>query len=360
VGVATVVAALSSAAFAVTGASTITTVAGRSQFPGFAGDGGPAKRALFGGLNEIAVDRRNGNLYIADTAGYRIRKVTAAGTISTYACNGKQGFSGDGGRAKAARCRPVGIMVDRLGNVFFTDSDDNRVRRIGLDGRITTVAGAGGMPGDSGDGGPARAARLSSPRGLAGDSQRNVYVADVENHRIRKVTPDGTITAFAGTLGGGFSGDGGPATSARLANPFDVAVDAAGNVYIADTANNRVRKVTPDGIISTIAGTGREGSSGDGGPALAARVTPLALVVGTQGELYIAESLRVRKLSPNGTITTVAGNGRPGFSGDGGPAARARMVGVTGVAVDARGNLYLADGENRRIRKVWNGRGRTG
>jgi sugar lactone lactonase YvrE len=330
--------ALAGVALAVTGANTITTVAGRSQFPGYAGDGGPARRALFGGINGIAIDRR-GNLYIADTAGWRIRKVDARGRITTFACNGRQGSTGDGGLARSARCRPVGIAVDAAGNVYFSDGDGNRVRKVTPAGRIAAFAGTGGPPGSSGDGGPATAAQLFSPRGVAVDRSGNVYIADVENHRVRKVSPDGVITTFAGTAGG-FSGDGGPATSARLAGPFDVATDRAGSVYIADTGNSRVRTVVPNGTITTVAATAQ----------------PLALAVGTEGELYVASTLRVRRITAAGGIAVVAGNGRPGFSGDGGPAARARMVGVVGLAVDLRGNLYISDGENRRIRKVWRGR----
>ena len=331
--------ALAGVALGVTGANTITTVAGRSQFPGYAGDGGPARRALFGGINGIAIDRR-GNLYIADTAGWRIRKVDARGTITTFACNGRQGSTGDGGLAGSARCRPVGIAVDAGGNVYFTDGDGNRVRKITPAGRITAFAGAAGPPGSSGDGGPATAAQLSSPRGVAVDRNGNVFIADVENHRVRKVSPDGVITTFAGSGAGGFSGDGGPATSAQLANPFDVATDRAGNIYIADTGNSRVRTVAPNGTIATLAAT----------------MQPLALTVGTEGELYVASTMRVRKITATGATAVVAGNGRPGFSGDGGPAGRARMVGVVGLAVDPRGNLYISDGENRRIRKVWRGR----
>jgi sugar lactone lactonase YvrE len=330
---------LAGGAGAVTGANTITTVAGRSQFPGYAGDGGPARRALFGGISGIAVDVR-GNLYIADTAGWRIRKVDPRGTITTFGCNGLAGSTGDGGPARSARCRPVGIAVDTAGTVYFSDGDGNRVRSITPTGRITAFAGAGGPPGSGGDGGPATAAQLNAPRGVAVDEVGNVYIADVENHRVRRVTRDGMITTFAGIGAAGFSGDGGPATSARLAGPFDVATDRGGNVYIADTSNRRVRKVAPSGTITT----------------LASIAPPLALAVGVGNELYVAATARVRRVTPAGTVAVVAGNGRLGFSGDGGPAARARMVGVLGLAVDRRGNLYISDGENRRIRKVWRGR----
>jgi hypothetical protein len=323
-------------ALAVSGSNTITTVAGRSMFPGFAGDGGPATRALFGGFNYIEVDRQ-GSLYIADTAGYRIRKVNPRGTISTIACNGKVGFTGDGGPAKSARCRPVGIAVDARGTVYFTDADNGRIRKI-ANGRITVVAGIGGLQGFSGDGGPATRAQLAGPNGLAVDSTGNVYVADTENNRIRRITPGGTITTFAGTGTRGFSGDGGPATAAELADPFDVATDPLGDVYVADAGNKRLRKVGPDGTITTVAS-----------------VDVLGIAVGRQGEIYASGDSRVRKVAANGTVTVVAGNGKSGFSGDYGPAAKARLFGAIGVAVDAKGDLYIGDGENRRIRKVWNG-----
>ncbi len=299
----------------------------------------------------MAVDRQ-GNVYIADTAGYRIRKVNPAGTISTFACTGKQGTSGDGGPARSARCRPYGIAVDGQRNVYF--SDENRVRKVSPDGKITAFAGTGGLPGDSGDGGPATAAKLNSPWGIAADGLGNVYIADTQNHRVRKVSPGGKITTFAGTGRSVFSGDGGPATSAGL-SPWDVAADAQGNVYIADIQDHRVRKVSPGGIITTFAGTGRDGFSGDGGPATAATIEARSVAIGGQGDIYIGETLRVRKVSPNGTITTVAGNGKAGFSGDDGPAANARLYSVGGMAVDPKGNLLIVDGENRRIRKVWNG-----
>jgi NHL repeat-containing protein len=345
---------LSGRALAVSGSNTITTLAGRSMFPGFAGDGGPATKALFGGSTGVAVDQR-GNVYIADTAGYRIRKVNRAGTISTFACTGKEGFSGDGASARSARCRPVGIAVDRQRNVYFTDRENNRVRRISADGKITTIAGIGGRQALTGDGGPATKAHLAAPEGLAVTATGTVYIADAQNNRVRRITPGGTITTYAGTGTAGFSGDGGPATWAQVDLPYDVAVDAAGNVYIADLGNNRVRKVSPAGTITTIAGTGGSGYSGDGGPATAARVHPLALAVGIQGDLYVGGDARVRKISSAGTITTVAGTGKFGFSGDYGPAAKAKLYGVAGLAADARGNLYIVDSENRRIRKVWNG-----
>jgi trimeric autotransporter adhesin len=352
---------IAGAAQAVTGTNTITTFAGRSMFPGFGGDGGPATRALFGGFNHIAVDAR-GNVFIADTAGYRIRKVNAAGKISTFACNGKQGDSGDGGPARSARCRPNGIAVDNGGNVYFTD--ENRVRRVGANGRITAFAGNGNIPPNadpipleqSGDGGLATKAAFFGPEGIAVDGDGNVYIADTEDQRVRKVDRNGIITAFAGSGKNGFSGDGGPAAKAQLRIPFDVAADRNGNVYIADTGNGRVRKVAPNGVITTIAGNGRDGTSGDGGAATAAALKDLGIAVDSRnGDVYIGGANRVRKITTAGTITTVAGTGACSFGGDYGKASKARMCNVVGVAVDPKGNVLAVDLENRRVRKIWNG-----
>ncbi len=350
--VAAVAAVVSGSAAAVTGRDRIVTIAGSSMFPGFSGDGGPATRARFGGPTGVAVDAA-GNVYIADTAGYRVRKVSPRGRITTFACTGRRGFSGDGGPATRARCRPSGVAVDGRGNVYITDPE--RVRKVSRDGRITTIAGTG-VSGFSGDGGLATSARLSYPTGVAVDGQGNVYVADTNNNRVRRIATDGRITTFAGTGGPGPLGDGGPATAARLSAPFGVAVDAQGNVYIADSGGHRVRKVDVAGTITTIAGNGREGTTGDGGRATSASLgSPLGLAVDRQGNVYVAGDDRVRRVSPSGTIARVVGTGRPGFSGDGGPAISARLSGPWGLALDARSRLYIVDGENRRVRRVGRG-----
>jgi hypothetical protein len=224
-------------------------------------------------------------------------------------------------------------------------------------GRITTIAGSG-VRGFSGDGGPATSARMDYPRGVAVDGKGNVYIADLENLRIRKVSPGGTITSFAGNGGYGASGDGGPATSARLYRTYAVAADRQGNVYITDgeeddVSHPVVRKVSPRGTITTFAGTGIRGFSGDGGPATAAQLSnPTGVAVDRKGNVYIADVSRVRKVTVGGTITTIAGTGRAGFSGDGGPATSARLYNPAGVAVDGQGNLYVIDKYNQRVRKV--------
>jgi hypothetical protein len=338
---------------------TITTVAGNGTF-GFSGDGGPATNASLRYPYAVAVNAA-GNLYIADQGNNRVRKVAASvppllsGTITTVAGDGTTGFSGDGGPAtNASLYEPTGVAVDAAGNVYIADPGNHRVRKVSTSGTITTVAG-NGSPGFSGDGGPATNASLDGLRGVAVDAAGNLYIADWVNSRVRKVSTSGMITTVAGSGTYGFSGDGGPATDASLSSPYGVAVDAAGNLYIADAGNSRVRKVSTSGTITTVAGSGTYGFSGDGGPATnAALSSPQGVALDAAGNLYIADAqdTRVRKVSTSGTITTVAGSGTYGFSGDGGPATDAGLKGPTGVAVDAAGNLYIADPGNHRVRKV--------
>jgi len=387
----------------------ITTVAGNGG-SGFSGDSGPATTAQLSFPSGVAVDAA-GNLYIADIYNRRIRKVSN-GVITTVAGNGTEPwrFNGDNGPATSALLSgPGGVAVDAAGNVYFTDSF--RVRKVS-NGVITTVAGTGEEGGDnvpatsaelyglrgiavssagdlyiadglshlsameysnvnnrirkvskavittvagkadtgySGDNGPANLAQLDSPVGVAVDSAGNLYIADSQNNRIRKVS-NGVITTVAGNGESGFSGDGGPATRARLFKPTGVAVDPAGNLYIADTANSRVRKVSR-GVITTVAGNGTIGFSGDGGPATSAQlIRPNGLAVDSAGKIYIVDEVhRIREIS-NGVITTVAGNGTPGFSGDNGPAATAQLYWPSGLAVDSAGKIYVAEIGNERIR----------
>ena len=331
----------------------ITTVAGNGTAAS-SGDGGPATSA---GLNEpsgLAI-AANGDLYISEFKGHKVRRVDARGVISTVAGNGMRGFAGDGGPATVASLNsPSGLAVDGAGNIFVADLVNQRVRRVDRQGVITTVAGDGRAD-FSGDGGPAIRASLNYPAGVAVDGAGNLYIADVQSHRIRKVDRAGIITTVAGSGARGFSGDGGPATLASLNLPSDVTADSSGNLYVADIDNQRVRKVSVNGIISTVAGNGRAGFSGDLGPATeAALCWPIHMALDGSGSLYVADTLnyRVRKVSPNGIISTVAGNGVAGFSGDGGVASQASLRAVGRVALDAAGNLYVADIANHRIRHV--------
>ena len=326
----------------------ITTVAG-SGTPGYGGDKGLATSAQLNGPFGVAVDSAGNLLYIADSRNNRIRQVSN-GVITTVAGNGTADFGGDKGPATNAQLNsPAGVAVDSAGNLYIADTWNNCIRRVS-NGVITTVAG-NGTADFGGDNGPATSAQLYNPTGVAMDSTGNLYIADMNNDRIRKVS-GGVITTVAG--GGTSFGDNGPATSAQLNGPADVAVDSAGNLYIADSWNNRIRKVVK-GVIATVAGGGT--SLGDNGPASSAQLNdPSGVAVDSAGNLYIADTgnCLIRKVA-NGVIGTVAGNGTCGFSGDNGPATSAQLNGPSGVAVDSAGNLYIADTSNNRIRKVSSG-----
>lgn len=338
----------------------ITTVAGTGK-NGFSGDGGPATAAQLGLPQGVAVDAV-GNIYIADSGNNRVRRVSTSGTITTAACGGGSGSSGDGGPAASASCHPTAIAVDSAGNLYITDQTNARVRKVtATTGIITTIAGGGPLGSFSfgGDGGPATKANFNQPYAAAVDQAGNVYIADQGNYRVRKVSTAGTITTVAGN-GTGYSGDGGPASSAQLYFPSGVAVDSIGNLYVADTNNYRVRKISPNGTIATAAGNGTQApypskpgaAPGDGGQATNAELySPLGVATDSAGNLYIGDGFSVRRVSPVGTITTVAGNGTSGYSGDGGPATSAQLS-AKGVAVDQAGNLYIADIYNHRVRKV--------
>jgi uncharacterized protein (TIGR03437 family) len=331
----------------------ITTVAGNGA-EGFSGDGGQAISASFNHPRAIPVDS-TGAMYIADTDNYRIRKVSSNGTIETLAGTGVMGYSGDGGLAVNAELSDAsGLILDGAGNVYVADASNRRVRKITPGGVITSIAGTG-IQGFSGDGGPAASAMLGRPFSLAIDGVGNLYIADSAGERIRKIDVNGIITTIAGNGQSGFSGDGGLAINASLQTPVGVAVDQAGNVYIADGDNNRIRKVSVGGIISTFAGNGSEGFSGDGGLAVDAMINiPYDVAVDPAGNVYIADAgnNRIRKVSTSNIITTVAGTATNGFGGDGGPATQAILNFPWGLAIDATGNVYVGDMANERVRKI--------
>jgi len=336
----------------------INTIAGNGA-AGFSGDSGQAVAAKLNQPTSIAVDS-SGNVYFADTANARIRMISPSGVITTVAGNGSVNCSGDGGQATAASLdQPVGITVDSSGNLYIADYPASVIRKVSMPGGIiNTIAGKCFLGSEFGDGGPAASAVLNQPSGVAVDSSGNVYIADTTNSVIRKITASsGNISLFAGSLSSaGFGGDGGKATSALLNLPAAVALDGAGNLYIADTGNNRIRMVSASsGNISTIAGTGVAGSVGDsGGSATAAQLyKPSTIAVDASGNVFIADPLTNRILEVSGgTISTPAGIGVAGFFGDGGAPPNALLKQPTGVAVDASGNIYIADTGNNRIREV--------
>src|ERR1035441_7406118 len=307
----------------------------------------PGTSAALGRIMGVAVDPQ-GNVFIPLLDLQIVVRLDATtGILTLLAGNGYKGFSGDSRSATSAQLySPVGAAVDSAGNLYIVDASSRRIRKVS-NGVITTVAGGGSSLGDNG---PATSAQLVLPYRVALDPAGSLYIADVADNRVRKVS-NGVITTVAGNGAKGFSGDGGPATSAQLSGPDGVAVDAAGNVYIADCTNNRIRKVSA-GVITTVVGKGTGGVSGDGGPAINAELSPTGLALDSAGNLYIADygNSRIRKVS-NGVITTVAGNGSWSFGGDNGPAAAGQFM-AWDVAVDSAGNLYIADWGNFRVRKV--------
>lgn len=255
----------------------------------------------------------------------------------------------------------VSVAVDSAMNQYIADYEGHVVYKVDRSGVASVVAGVAGRRGYSGDGGPAANAQLNNPSGVAIDPGGNVYIADTTNDRIRKVAPDGIITTIAGTARPGFSGDGGLASSTQISSPIGMAIDSRGNLYFADYGNARIRRIAPGGIITTIAGFGRRGYSGDGEAALLAQINPGWIALSADGSLFFSDdgplrgaggNRRVRKIAANGLISTLAGNGLTGYSGDGDPAISAGFQSVDGVAVDTIGNVYIAEYAGNRIRKV--------
>ena len=347
----------------------------------YGGDGGPALEAGLNYPHDVAVDG-SGNLYIADTSNHRVRRVDASGIITTVAGTGQRTeveidvggwigkYGGDGGPAVEAHLnRPLRVAVDGAGNLYIADTWNHLVRRVDAGGTISTVAGSGtgtgreryGQGGYSGDGGPAVEARLNHPSGVAVDGSGNLYIADVRNHRVRRVDATGIITTVAGIGVRNYSGDGGPAAEAGLNYPVALAVDGGGNLYIADAENDRIRRVDPTGVISTVAGVGHGRFSRRPGPAtMSVLDNPLGVAVDVSGNLYISDGWNnhIRRVDRSGILTTIAGTLNPlgfpqeDFSGDGGPAIRAGLGFPKGIAVSPSGTVYFADRWNHRIRAL--------
>ena len=336
----------------------ITTIAGTGA-PGLSGDGGPATAAAINYPVDLDFDGE-GNLYILELGygqlGYnvRVRRVDPVGRITTVVGPGAPGNAGQ--LVLGTTFGTTGMVVDAGGTIYLGGGDgpdiDNRVIRVDPSGDVTTVAGTG-EPGSSGDGGPATEARLAHVWDVAVDDEGNLYIS--ADNRIRKVDTSGIITTIAGTGVPGFSGDGGQAVAAKLDTPTGIAVDPDGNLVFVDAQNQRIRLVDAKGVITTIVGNGELGFSGDGGPATDARIqTPENLWVDDEGNIYFADTYnrRVRRIDADGIITTVAGNGRQAFSGDGGPATSAGLAKISAVAVGPDGALYIADSRHNRVRRV--------
>jgi hypothetical protein len=327
----------------------IYTSAGNGMY-GYSGDGGPATAAEMDQPGDTKFDA-SGDYYFGDTYNAVIRKVDhTTGNVTTYVGRGGFGYSGDGGQATNAQLDIVsGLAVDNVGNLYIADRDNDAVRMVNKStGIITTIAG-NGVPGYTGDGGPATASQIDGPRGVALDGSGNIYFTDAANNAVREIkASNGYIYTIAGVGFAGFTGDGGPATSAELSTPYGIAVNAAGEIFIADQSNNRIRKINTSGIISTVAGNGTAGFAGDGGQATAAGLNgPAMVTVALSGDMFISDTYnnRIRLVTAaNGNISTLAGTGSPGYTGDGGLATAAQIYEPLGSDINpVTGYLYYSD-----------------
>ena len=300
---------------------------------------GTGSAAQFNNPSGVAVDS-SGHVYVADLWNHRIRKIDPAGVVTTLAGSSTNGNNNGTGTA-AQFNRPAGVAVDSSGNLYVADLYNHRIRKISPTAAVTTFAGSS----FGNNNGTGTAAQFFNPNGVAVDSSGNVYVADTANHRIRKISPTAAVTTFAGSTSGYMDGNG---TAAQFRNPRGVAVDSSGNVYVADTANHRIRKISSTGMVTTFAGS----TSGymDGGSDAKFNL-PSGVAVDSSGNVYVADTHnhRIRKIDPAGVVSTFAGNGQ---GGDDGTATAAKFNGPTSVAVDSSGNVYVADSGNHRIRKI--------
>jgi len=340
----------------------VVTTRGISSFAGtgtagYAGDGGAVTSATMRDPEGVAIGL-DGSVFVADTDNHVVRKIDGmTGIVTTVAGTGAPGWAGDGLLATAARLQqPRDVEIAPNGDLYIADTGNHAIRRVSAaTGIIATVAGSG-APGSSGDGGDATAARLSLPRGVVAAANGDLYIADAGNNKVRRVAEaTGIITTIAGTGAAGYAGDGGLATAARLRSPGGIELAPNGDLYIADTSNQAIRRVAAaTGVITTIAGTGTPGYSGDGGGAGSARLNaPTSITVIASGEIYVVDRGNnvIRRFTIGGSIATVAGSGAAGYSGDGGAATSAMLNGPAGIAVDPSGAVYVADSSNHRVRK---------
>jgi len=333
----------------------VSTIAGDGS-QGYSGDGGPATSAVTNLPTDVVIDN-SGNIYFAEITNCVVRKIATDGTISTIAgVVGNCNFDGDGGAANVAKLNfPTGLAVDTNGNLYIADRNNHRIRKVDTGGIITTVAG-NGTDGDSGDGGQATAANLDNPKAVTVDATGNIYISDWYNNKIKKVNTSGIISTYAGTGNSGFSGDNGQATAAELKSPDGIAVDAAGNVYFSDRSNDRIRKIGTDGVITTVAGKGGFNAfSGDGGQATNAELNdPNGIALDATGNIYVTDrdNNRIRKIGTDGVINTIIGTGTATYNGDGQVGTATSIDGPSGIAIDNSGNIIFADYDNQRIRKL--------
>ncbi len=331
----------------------INTIAGTGT-SGYSGDGAAATTAAMNYPTHTAMDAA-GNLYFGDFTNARIRMINPSGIVATVAGTGTPGYTGDGIPATTSRIvSTAGMVTDAAGNLYFSDYGGFRVRKLSTTGIITTIAGTG-VTGFGGDGVPASSAAITNPWGVVLDQAGNLYFCDRYNQRIRKIDGSGIITTIAGNGTAGFFGDGGAATAALISDPTDLAIDLNGNIYFTENADNRVRKISNTGIITSICGNGVGAFFGDGGAATAGRVNgPVGITVDTAGNVYIGDwgNNRIRKINTSGTLSTIAGTAVGGYNGDGGNPATTELFHPYGVSVFGTGDIYICDVGNARIRKI--------